>query len=155
MCDYGGDLFLTTAYSSWARERLCGTTIHNIATQLCEAITFLHSYGLFRLDIKPHNLAFDHSTSRLAVIDLRSSMHGDLKNSVIQGAIGTREYAPLEVGAWFEWEAMDEDDSTPSPPLYDPRRADSGRLGTLSPSFSTQMLSKWIMAQSLSNLTNG
>ncbi|KAL0068984.1 hypothetical protein AAF712_003977 [Marasmius tenuissimus] len=111
MCDYGGDLFLTTAYSSWARERLCGTTIHNIATQLCEAITFLHSYGFFRLDIKPHNLAFDHSTSRLAVIDLRSSMHGDLKNSVIQ--------------------AMDKDDSTPSPPLYDPRRADVWAIGNV------------------------
>ncbi|KAL0068985.1 hypothetical protein AAF712_003978 [Marasmius tenuissimus] len=131
MCDYGDNLFFTTAYSSWARERLCGMAIHSIAIQLCEAIAFLHSHGFFHLDIKPHNLAFDHATSHLTVLDLGWVMHGDFINPVITGATGTREYAPPEVAVWFEWEATDEDDSTPSPPSFDPRKADVWAIGNV------------------------
>ncbi|KAL0068989.1 hypothetical protein AAF712_003982 [Marasmius tenuissimus] len=129
MRDYGPSLFLYTAYSSWARERLCGRAIYHIAIQLCEAITFLHSHGFFHLDIKPHNLAFDHTTSRLTLLDLGWVMHGNFKNPVITGATGTRDYAPPEVYAWFEWETTDEDD--PNPASYNPRKADVWAIGNL------------------------
>ncbi|KAK1233544.1 hypothetical protein PQX77_003301 [Marasmius sp. AFHP31] len=129
MRDYGPSLFYYTVYPSWARERLCGRAIYDIAVQLCEAITFLHSHGFFHLDIKPDNLAFDQATSRLTVLDLGWVMHGNFKNPVITGATGTRDYASPEVRAWFEWEATDDDD--PNPPSYNPRKADVWAIGNL------------------------
>ncbi|KAK1236116.1 hypothetical protein PQX77_000643 [Marasmius sp. AFHP31] len=129
MRDYGPSLFYYTVYPSWARERLCGGVIYDIAVQLCEAITFLHSHGFFHLDIKPDNLAFDRTTSRLTVLDLGWVMHGNFKNPVITGATGTRDYAPPEVRVWFEWEATDDDD--PNPASYNPRKADVWAIGNL------------------------
>ncbi|KAL0068986.1 hypothetical protein AAF712_003979 [Marasmius tenuissimus] len=131
MRDYGDDLFLTTAYSSWARERLCGKAIHGIAVQLCEAIAFLHSHCFFHLDIKPENLAFDHSTSRLTILDLGWTMHAAFKKPGVYLAVGTYRYAPHEVRAWHEWEDMADDDPTPSPPSFDPRKADVWAIGNL------------------------
>ncbi|KAL0068987.1 hypothetical protein AAF712_003980 [Marasmius tenuissimus] len=131
MLDYGPSLFLYTAYPSWARERLCGKAIHTIALQLCEAIAFLHSHCFFHLDIKPDNLAFDHITSRLTVLDLGWTIHSAFKKPGVYFATGTRDFAPPEVFAWFEWEAMDEDDPTPSPPSFDPRKADVWAIGNV------------------------
>ncbi|KAK1236112.1 hypothetical protein PQX77_000639, partial [Marasmius sp. AFHP31] len=124
MRDYGPSLFLYTAYSSWARERLCGKAIQSIAVQLCEAIAFLHSHCFFHLDIKPDNLSFDHITSRLTVLDLGWTIHSAFKKPGVYFATGTRDFAPPEVLAWFDWEDMDEDDPTPSPRSFDPRKAD-------------------------------
>ncbi|KAL0068990.1 SH3 domain binding kinase, member 3 [Marasmius tenuissimus] len=131
MRDCGPSLFFYTVYSSWARERLCGKAIHTIALQLCEAIAFLHSHCFFHLDIKPDNLAFDHITSRLTVLDLGWTMHAAFKKPGVYLATGTRNFAPPEVCAWFEWEDMDEDDPTPSPPSFDPRKADVWGIGNL------------------------
>ncbi|KAK1229602.1 hypothetical protein PQX77_007333 [Marasmius sp. AFHP31] len=131
MHDYGPSLFLYTAYSSWARERLCGKAIQSIAVQLCEAIAFLHSHCFFHLDIKPDNLAFDHITSRLTVLDLGWTIHSAFKKPGIYFATGTRDFAPPEVLAWFDWEDMDEDDPTPSPRSFDPRKADVWGIGNL------------------------
>ncbi|KAK1233542.1 hypothetical protein PQX77_003299 [Marasmius sp. AFHP31] len=129
--DYGDDLFLTTAYSLWARERLFGKAIHTITVQLCEAITFLHSHCFFHLDIKPENVAFDHKTSRLTILDLGWTMHATFKQPGVYIATGTYRYAPPEVRAWFEWEDMGDDDPTPSPPSFDPRKADVWGIGNL------------------------
>ncbi|KAK1236114.1 Serine/threonine-protein kinase brsk1 [Marasmius sp. AFHP31] len=131
MRDYGPSLFYYVVYSSWARERLCGRVIHDIAVQLCEAIDFLHSHCFFHLDIKPDNLAFDHITSRLTVLDLGWTIHSTFKKPGIYLATGTRDFAPPEVFAWFEWEDMDEDDPTPSPRSFDPRKADVWGIGNL------------------------
>ncbi|KAJ8507967.1 hypothetical protein ONZ45_g9716 [Pleurotus djamor] len=131
MLDYGADLFLTSVHPSWARARLCGGAIHNIAVQLCEAIAFLHSHHFFHLDIKPENVAFDHTTSRLTILDLGWTMHGAFKKPGVSAAVGTHRYAPPEVCAWYVWEELDENDPTPSPSSFDPRKADVWGIGNL------------------------
>ncbi|KAK7032368.1 hypothetical protein VNI00_013116 [Paramarasmius palmivorus] len=119
MPDYGYDLNAVNGRS------LSGTRLHVITRQLIEAIQFLHSHNLCHLDIKPHNLAMDHRTSDLTVIDLGWVMYGK-PPCMPQGSAGTYECVAPEVRKWFDWEETEEGDP---PPLYDPWKVDAWAIG--------------------------
>ncbi|KAG7089286.1 hypothetical protein E1B28_010984 [Marasmius oreades] len=109
--------------------KVAGTRIYIIARQLCEAIRFLHSNNLYHLDIKPQNLAIDHYTSDLTVIDLGWVMYAP-PPCVIEGAAGTSGLVAPEVQRWFDWEELETEDEDP-PPFYNPQKADTWAIGNV------------------------
>ena len=64
-----------------------------IASQLCEALSFLHGHGLTHRDIKPRNVIFVHGQPKLADVGLVADAHRPVQDV---SWVGTPGYMPPE-----------------------------------------------------------
>ena len=78
--------------------------IIRMSLELCQALSFLHSRRIAHLDIKLPNIALDHTTETLTLIDLGGAMQLPVPEGtepLIEGASGTCDFVPPEVQQWY------------------------------------------------------
>ncbi|KAF9268613.1 hypothetical protein L218DRAFT_520457 [Marasmius fiardii PR-910] len=60
----------------WSSPELAGPFVHRLARQLCIAVDLLHDHNMYRLDIKPANLAIHRDTCDLTLTSSGISVVG-------------------------------------------------------------------------------
>lgn len=72
----------------------------HLISEICEAVSYLHSHKIIHRDLKPENIMIEHATHAVKVIDLGCADATDY--CIVKGPAGTRHYAApeqLEQGA--------------------------------------------------------
>ena len=74
------------------------THLCSLATQLFEAIKFMHDHNIAHMDLKPSNLLIPSEYSRLTVFNFGLSFQLRNEAQLLEGHAGTKGYIAPEVG---------------------------------------------------------
>ena len=71
----------------------------SVATQLFEAVDFMHQNGVAHMDLKPENVLIPIDGGRLSIIDFNRSVRVNGVRHKFRGVVGTPGYIAPEVAA--------------------------------------------------------
>ena len=74
------------------------THLWSLATQLFEAVKFMHDHNVAHMDLKPSNLLIPSEYGRLTVVDFGLSFRLKNEAQLVEGHAGTKGYIAPEVG---------------------------------------------------------
>ena len=74
------------------------THLWSLATQLFEAVKFMHDHNVAHMDLKPSNLLIPSEYGRLTVVDFGLAFRLTNEKQLLEGHAGTKRYIAPEVG---------------------------------------------------------